>query len=209
MLLHRKVCTICFSFLFFCYPLATHAQGTRLLRQPAISATLIAFEYGGDIWVTDKNGGDARRITSTAAVEGNPHFSPDGKWLAFSSNRSGIAAVYIVPVSGGTPNRLTWYPAPSMPRGWTPDGKKVLYTSGRETAPTDYNRLWTVSVKGGPSTLLPAPWAFDGNYSPDGNQLVVDRMSRWDVEWRHYRGGQNTPLQILDLKTLAEQQYPQ
>lgn len=47
------------------------AQGTRLLRQPDISGSQIAFAYGGDIWVTQKNGGDARRITSTAAVEGN------------------------------------------------------------------------------------------------------------------------------------------
>jgi tricorn protease len=56
--------------------------------------------------------------------------------------------------------------------------------------------------------LLPAPWAFDGNYSPDGNKITVDRVSRWDSEWRHYRGGQNTPLQVLDLKTLAEQNIP-
>ncbi|GEO12029.1 S41 family peptidase [Segetibacter aerophilus] len=184
------------------------AQPTRLLRQPAISATQIAFEYGGDIWVTPKSGGDARRITSTAAVEGNPHFSPDGNSIAFSSDRSGVTQVYIVPAAGGSPIRLTWYPAPSVPRGWTPDGKQVLYASTRETAPSAYNRLWTVSTKGGPSTLLPAPWAFDGNYSPDGNKLCVDRVSRWDVEWRHYRGGQNTPLQVLDLKTLTEQSIP-
>lgn len=185
-----------------------HAQGTRLLRQPAISASLIAFEYGGDIWVTDKNGGNARRITSTAAVEGNPHFSPDGKWIAFNSNRSGIHAVYMVPSEGGAPTRLSWYPAASYPRGWTPDGQQVLYASSREAAPTQFNRLWTVSVKGGPATLLPAPWAFEGNYSPDGTKMVIDRVSRWDGEWRHYRGGQNTALQVLDLKTLAEQAIP-
>lgn len=49
-----------------------YAQGTRLLRQPAISTSSIAFAYGGDIWLSAKDGGDARRITSTAAVEGNP-----------------------------------------------------------------------------------------------------------------------------------------
>ncbi|MEP7111374.1 MAG: PDZ domain-containing protein [Ferruginibacter sp.] len=185
-----------------------YGQGTRLLRQPAISATQIAFEYGGDIWVTQKSGGDARRITSTPAVEGNPHFSPDGKWIAFNSNRSGIQQVYIVEARGGSPIRLTWYPSSSFPRGWTPDGKQVLYSSARATAPAEYNRLWTVPAKGGPSDLLPAPWGFDGNYSPDGNKMAIDRVSRWDVEWRHYRGGQNTPLQILDLKTLAEQSIP-
>ena len=184
------------------------AQGTRLLRQPAISSTQIAFEYGGDIWVTAKNGGESRRITSTAAVEGNPYFSPDGQWLAFSSNRSGIPQVYIVPARGGAPTRLTWYPAGSYPRGWTPDGKQVLYASGRETAPTLYNRLWTVAATGGPSKLLPAPWGYDGNYSPDGKKLIVDRVSRWDSEWRHYRGGQNTALQVLDLATLKEQSIP-
>ncbi len=185
-----------------------YAQGTRLLRQPAISNTSLAFEYGGDIWVTNKNGGDAKRITSTGAVEGNPHFSPDGQWLTFNSNRAGIPAVYVVAAQGGTPKRLSWYPAPSFPRGWSPDGKNVIYASTRESAPTAYSRMWTVPVKGGPATLLPAPWAFDGNYSPDGSQLAVDRVSRWDVEWRHYRGGQNTALQILDLKTLSEQSIP-
>jgi tricorn protease len=185
-----------------------YSQGTRLLRQPTISATQIAFEYGGDIWITSKSGGTAQRITSTAAVEANPHFSPDGQWIAFSSNRSGISQVYIVPAQGGAPTRLTWYPAASFPRGWTIDGKKILYATGRETAPTGYNRLWTVSVNGGPSEILSAPWGFDGSYSSDGNKLVVDRVSRWDSEWRHYRGGQNTPLQILDLKTLTEQDIP-
>jgi tricorn protease len=188
--------------------LNTHAQGTRLLRQPAISATQIAFAYGGDIWVTPKSGGDARRITSTAAVEANPHFSPDGQWIAFSSNRSGVAQVYIVPAQGGSPTRLTWYPSASFPRGWSPGGKQVLYASGRECAPTGYSRLWTVAAKGGPSVLLAAPWGFDGNFSPDGNKVTVDRVSRWDVEWRHYRGGQNTALQVLDLKTLTEQSIP-
>ncbi|NEU09693.1 protease [Flavihumibacter sp. R14] len=196
--------------LFFCCNSSTalYAQGTGLLRQPDLSASSITFEYGGDIWVCPKAGGEARRITSTAAVEGNPHFSPDGQWIAFSSNRSGIHAVYIVPSQGGTPTRLSWYPAASFPRGWSPDGKQVIYASGRESAPTGYNRLWTVSVKGGPASVLPAPWAFDGNYSPDGTKMIVDRVSRWDGEWRHYRGGQNTALQVLDLKTLAEESLP-
>jgi tricorn protease len=200
---------ITLSALFFLISFGSaEAQGTRLLRQPAISATEVAFEYGGDIWICLKNGGDVRRITSTPATESNPHFSPDGQWLAFSSNRSGIAQVYIVPSKGGSPTRLTWYPSESNPRGWSGDGKQVLYASGRETAPTDYDRLWTVPVKGGPSTMIPAPFAYDGNYSPDGTKLTIDRVSRWDVEWRHYRGGQNTPLQVLDLKTLNEQNIP-
>ena len=153
-------------------------------------------------------GGEARRITSTPAVESDPHLSPDGRWIAFTSNRSGTPAVYVVSVQGGQPERLTWYPAQTAVRGWTPDGSRVLYSSTRGTAPTGYERLWTVSREGGPSTLLPAPWGHRGSFSRDGRRIVVDRMSRWDEEWRSYRGGQNTPLSILDLGDLEETWLP-
>ena len=184
------------------------AQGTRLLRQPTISERQVAFAYGGDLWVADRAGGTARRLTSTPAVESDPHFSPDGRFLAFTSNRSGTPQVYVLPVEGGEPTRLTWYPSPSYARGWTPDGTRVLYASSRATAPVGYQRLWTVARTGGPSTLLPAPWGHDGSYAPDGRRLVVDRVARWDVEWRGYRGGQNTPLTILDLGDLSETRIP-
>ncbi|CAN5528648.1 S41 family peptidase [soil metagenome] len=56
--------------------------------------------------------------------------------------------------------------------------------------------------------MLPAPWGYNGVYSPDGKKIIVDRVSRWDTEFRHYKGGQNTPLQILDLSTLQETAIP-
>lgn len=184
------------------------AQGTRLLRQPTISATSVAFEYGGDLWIVGRDGGEARRLTSTPAVESDPCLSPDGRWLAFTSNRSGTPAVYVMPVDGGDPTRLTWHPSPAYARGWTPDGASVLFASSRNTAPVGYNRLWTVPREGGVATLLSEPMAMRGSFSPDGKKIVVDRVSRWDVEFRNYRGGQNTPLTILDLTTLAETRLP-
>ncbi len=187
---------------------AAPAQETRLLRQPTVSAREIAFAYGGDIWIVERAGGEARRLTSTPAVESNPHFSPDGELIAFSSNRSGSTEVYLVGREGGQPTRLTWYPGASLARGWSPDGRAVLYASTRNSAPSVHFRLWTVPAEGGPSTLLPAPWGFDGKFSSDGNQLIVDRMSRWDGEWRGYRGGQNTSLTILDLGDLSEVMIP-
>ncbi len=184
------------------------ADGTRLLRQPTLSADQVAFAHGGDLWVVDRAGGEARRLTSTPAVESDPHFSPDGSRIAFTSNRSGKLQVFVVPAAGGTPTRLTWYPAHSFARGWTPDGERILYSSLRETAPVGFGRLWTVSTAGGPSERLSAAWGNDGSYSPDGSAVVVDAMRRWDQEWRHYRGGQNTPLSILDLETLSETRLP-
>lgn len=184
------------------------AQEARLLRQPSPSATEIAFEYGADIWVVPRTGGVARRVTSTPAVESDPHFSPDGQWIAFTSDRAGVPAVYVVSARGGEPLRLTWYPADAIARGWSRDGSRVLYASSRGTAPTEFNRLWTVPRTGGPSTLVVNTWGNNGAYSPDGRRMVIDRVTRWDVEWRSYRGGQNTALRILDLASLDEVRLP-
>lgn len=181
---------------------------TRLLRQPDMNSDHIVFTYGSDVWAYSFQTQETKRITSTPALEANPMLSPDGKWIAFTSNRSGTASVYIVSVEGGQPQRLTWHPNGSGVRGWTNDGKSVLYVSSREAAPGRYNRLWTVPVKGGAPSLVSAQWGFSGSYSPDGKQMVIDKMSRWDGEWRAYRGGQNTPLIILDLKTSAETLLP-
>lgn len=200
----RTLVWSCLVAVLLALPRAASAQGTRLLRQPTLSEHHVAFAYGADLWVADRTGGLARRLTSTPAVESGPHFSPDGRFIAFTSNRSGTPAVYVVPVEGGDPTRLTWHPSPSYARGWTPDGSRVFYASSRGTAPGSYNRLWTVPRAGGPSTLLPAPMGNDGSFAPDGRRIVVDRVRRWDPEFRSYRGGQNTPLTILSLGDLAE-----
>lgn len=190
------------------FSISTFSQGTRLLRQPDISNSQITFTYGSDIWIADKDGLNVTRITSTAAIESDPHFSPDGKWIAFTSNRFGSNAVYVVSVEGGDATRLTWHPNGAQVRGWTNNGKHVLYASSRDVAPSSFDRLWTVPVKGGPSTLVTNQWSTSGSYSKDGKHIVIDRMSRWDEEWRAYRGGQNTPLVILNLNNSQETLLP-
>ena len=180
------------------------AQGTRLLRQPDVTGSFVCFTYGADIWVAGTDGSDVSRITSTSAVEECPVLSPDAKYIAFTSNRSGTAAVYVVPRTGGTPKRLTWHPSGAYVRGWTNDGKKILFASGRDFAPRPVNRLWTVPFEGGIPELLTVQRGNDGSFSPDGSKIALDRISRWDKEWRGYRGGQNTPLVILNLQDLSE-----
>ncbi|HYW67081.1 MAG TPA: hypothetical protein VFB10_10285, partial [Candidatus Dormibacteraeota bacterium] len=61
-------------------PLA-NAQSSNtalLLRKPTVSRAQIAFSYGGDLWIVDRNGGEARRLTSDVGIEFDPYFSPDG-----------------------------------------------------------------------------------------------------------------------------------
>ena len=67
----------------------TPGGGTRLLRTPTVSATQIAFAYANNIWTVPRAGGSARRLTSFQGQTSNPHFSPDGKWIAFSGEYAG------------------------------------------------------------------------------------------------------------------------
>jgi tricorn protease len=178
---------------------------TRLLRTPTVSSTQVAFAYASNIWTADRSGANtaaARRITSFSGQTSNPHFSPDGKWLAFSAEYGGNVDIYITPSEGGEPKRLTWHPGPDLVQGWTHDGKSILFTSTRATsAPNAAPRFWTVPAEGGVEAPLPLPRGFQGKISPSGSHIAYRMNTSWDDERRNYRGGQNRPIWIVDLKT--------
>jgi tricorn protease len=175
---------------------------TRLLRTPTVSGTHIAFAYANNIWIVERAGGMARRLTSFQGQTANPHFSPDGQWVAFSGEYGGNLDVYVVPAEGGEPRRLTWHPSPDLVQGWTPDGKSVLFSSGRATwAPSPAPRFWTVAAEGGVAEALALPRGYQGKISPDGGRIAYRMNTSWDEERRNYRGGQNRPIWIVDLKS--------
>ncbi len=191
------------------WPAVAATQSTRFLQQPDVSARYVAFAYAGDIWLAPRDGGDARRITSSPVAQaGDPHFSPDGKWLAFSASYGGNPDVYVVPVDGGTPRRLTWHPAPDAVRGWTPDGDSVVFESTRTGMPDGEPQLWTIAINGGLPHRLPVPRALYGAISPDGRSLAYQLDRPWETEMRNYRGGQNQPIRVMDLKTYAMYKLP-
>jgi tricorn protease len=195
------------------------AQGTRLLRRPTVSHDMVAFEYGGDLWVVPRAGGSARRLTSTPSEETDPHFSPDGSLIAYSATIAGNTDVYVVPVGGGEPKRLTYHPGADFVRGWTPDGKRIVFGSSRGTLPTpganSFFRLWTVGLDGGTPEMLPMPRAFTGSYSPDGKHVAYQQVAvamfaaAWaenqSSQWRRYRGGRTEPIRIMDLASYSEE----
>src|SRR5262245_32165533 len=175
---------------------------TRLLRMPTVSATAIAFAYANNIWTVDRAGGMARRLTSFQGQSSNPHFSPDGKSIAFSAEYAGNIDVYVVPAEGGEPKRLTWHPAGDVVQGWTPDGKSIVFSSGRASwAPSGAPRFWTVPAEGGVEQPMAIPRGYQGKISPDGTRIAYRMNNSWDEERRNYRGGQNRPIWIVDLKT--------
>ena len=90
--------------------LASQAQqGPLWMRYPAISpdGSTIAFAYKGDLYCVPANGGEARQLTTHAAYDSQPIWSPDGKKIAFTSNREGSLDVYVISAKGGAPTRLT------------------------------------------------------------------------------------------------------
>jgi tricorn protease len=86
------------------FPALGHAADPPLLLQrPAVSAKHVAFVYAGDLWVVDRAGGDARRLTAGVGLESYPVFSPDGEQVAFAGDYEGNLDVYVVPAAGGVP----------------------------------------------------------------------------------------------------------
>jgi tricorn protease len=169
-----------------------------LMRSPTISQTQIAFEYAGDIWIVDRNGGTARRLTNGVGREFGAHFSPDGTQLAFSGEYDGNIDVYVAPAAGGVPKRLTYHPAGDVVQGWTPDGKRILFASNRDSS-NDSGHLYTIAADGVFPEVLPLPMAEEGSYSPDGTHLAYVPIFQWEPAWKRYRGGQTLKIWLADL----------
>ncbi|MEK6481980.1 PDZ domain-containing protein [Catalinimonas sp. 4WD22] len=195
-------------FLALCTSKDILAQESRLLRNPAISADHISFAYAGDVWLADTDGSNVRRLTTFPGVESEPHFSPDGQQIAFTGEYDGNTDVFVVPVAGGSPQRLTWHPGADFVRGWTEDGE-ILFASGRTQVPYPLpDQLWTVKTDGNMPEQFIVPRAVSGKFSPDGSQFVYEMIYPWESEFRNYRGGQLTPLRIMDLQTYEVEKLP-
>jgi tricorn protease len=177
-----------------------------LVHSPTLNRTQIVFVYGGYLWSVPREGGEARQLT-TGGHEGLPVFSPDGKWIAFSGQYDGNIDAYVMPAEGGEPRRLTWHPEPDVVVGWTPDSKRVMFFSPRE-AYADFDRLYTVPVEGGWPEVLPMWRGEDAWFSPDGKRIAYVPNLKWQTSWKRYRGGQTTPIYIVQLSDLKLEKVP-
>ena len=179
-----------------------------LLRNPSISDNLIAFTYAQCVWIAQRDGSDLRPLTQ-GGNEANPALSPDGKHVAFIGAYDGPRSVYVVPVTGGVPRRLTFHPADlgtflvlgttGDMVGWTPDSKRVVFSSRRAAFATGVVQLYTAPVEGGAAVPLPITRASHASFSADGTCVAYVANVQWQPEWKRYRGGQTTSIQIADL----------
>ncbi|MBR7800082.1 S41 family peptidase [Undibacterium fentianense] len=184
---------------------------TRLLRQPTVSKDHLAFVYGGDIWLSDREGKAVKRLTQHPANEFAPSLSPDGRWIAFSAAYDRNIDVYVMPVSGGEARRLTWHPGADVVVGWSPDSQRILFSSGREIAVSRSTNLFEVSLHGGAEQKVMDAIAFEGNWSADGKYLAYRPFPQaysGSSGWRQHRGGTTPPIWIIDLKAKELEKIP-
>jgi tricorn protease len=208
-ILTLSVCLV----LVFIFSVNARGAEPMPLQTPALSRTHIAFVYASDIWIVERAGGQARRLTNNPALERLPVFSPDGQSVAFARNNpvGGPLSwdIYVVSISGGEARRLTFHPDADIPVGWTRDGKSVLFTSFRERIAYLGYRLYTIPKDGGFPSALPVPSAIEGSYSPDGKRLAYTPL--WGLSaqtWRNYRGGATSRIQITDLSSVSVEEIP-
>jgi tricorn protease len=175
----------------------------RMLRNPDVSATQIAFVYAGDIWVVPKTGGVAVRLSSPRGEEQNPRFSPDGSQIAFTANYDGNLDAYVVSSQGGDPVRLTHHPMPDRVVDWHPDGKRVLFASSRESGRQRYNQFYLVGATGGMPEKLKVPYGEAGSFSPDGSSIAYVPQTQANRTWKRYRGGWSPDIWTFNLTSLA------
>ncbi len=171
----------------------------RMLRQPDVSSTHIAFVYAGDIWVVPKSGGTAQRLSSPNGQESVPRLSPDGSTIAFTGNYDGNADIYTIPTMGGEPVRVTHHPMGDRVVDWYPDGRSILYASSMESGRQRFNQFYRVARDGGLPEKLPLAFAEYGAISPDGEWLAFIQIERDSRTWKRYRGGRAPDIWLFNL----------
>ena len=172
----------------------------RFVQYPDIHGDQVVFTYEGDLWTGTVQGGPARRLTSHPGQEFAAHYSPDGKWIAFSGQYDGGTNVYLMPAEGGVPRRLTWRGACTV-QGWSPDGTRILFRAALNGNCNPMTQMWSVDRQGHEPQALPlGSTSFQAAYAPDGSRLLYNPKGSEEYFWKRYKGGQHAELWLADLK---------
>ncbi len=152
----------------------------------------IAFSYKGDIYTVPYTGGEATRLTSETSYESLPVWSPDGKQIAFSSDRNGSQDIYIMSAAGGAQKRLTYNSGSELVEAFSPDGKEIYFSSAIQDPAISpsfpsarLSELYAIATDGSDlHQILPTP-AVSLTVLPNGDILYED-MKGMEDKWRKH-----------------------
>lgn len=168
------------------------------IRFPHIRDNAIAFVAEDDVWLCDRDGGRAYRVSADHVPVASPRISPDQSRVAWTARRDGQNEVYVASTEGGVSVRLTfWGQDRTFVRGWLNDDEILVVST---TGEAERARMFAhaVPADGSPSWRLPYGWAADLALGAGGGVLLSTTTTVEPAWWKNYRGG--TAAQLwLDL----------
>ncbi|MCL1141797.1 S41 family peptidase [Shewanella gaetbuli] len=159
-------------------------------RAPALHENTLVFTAEGDLWTTQVNAQQAKRLTTHAAEELDATISHDGQWVAYSANYEGSTEIYVMPIAGGVPKRVSFENSRVRLQGWTATGE-ILYSTDNAFGPANYWVLKTVN----PQTLsvnnIPLADAIEGVIDAKGEYVYFTQfgLQASGDNAKVYRGG--------------------
>lgn len=176
--------------------LSVAAQTNPLwMRHTSISpdGQTIAFSYKGDVFTVPASGGQARQLTSNAAYDSYPIWSPDGSKIAFASSREGSLDIYVMNKFGGEPKRLTTRSTNETPIAWR-DNEHILFSAAIMPtaksiffASSQFPQVYEVNLKGDRPKLFSVVNMEDLSINQKGEILYHDKKGYEDAFRKHHR----------------------